>query len=86
MDDETRDVVEDTDADTRDVIDNEGEERNEIVEDTDADTRDVDNRLDELVRKIDALADLVGRISVQPTGNSANIPDGFVSIDNLNLD
>lgn len=86
MDDETREVVEDTDADTRDVIDNEGEERTEVVEDTDADTRDIDNRLDELVRKIDALADLVGRMSVQPTGKSGSVPDGFVSIDDLNLD
>ena len=86
MDNDTRDVIEDTDVDTRDVIDDEDEERNEVVEDTDVDTRDVDNRLDELVRKIDALADLVGRLSVQTTGNSANIPDGFVSIDDLNLD
>lgn len=86
MDDDTRNVIEDTDADTRDVIDDEWTDRGEIVEDTDADTRDIDNRLEELVRKIDALADLVGRLSVQPAGNTSSIPDGFVSIDDLDLD
>lgn len=86
MDDETRDdIIEDTDADTRDDAESTDDARDDIVEDTDADTRDVMNMLDEIVRRIDALADLVARAQV-PNGSVVQVPDGFVSIDDLDLD
>lgn len=62
MEDEKRDeeqIVEDTDADTKDVTESEKTDEEQIVEDTDADTKDVDDKIESLGNKIDALSELI---------------------------
>lgn len=62
MTEEKRDeeqIIEDTDADTKDVEESEKTDEEQIVEDTDADTKDVDNKIDTLEKKIDSLSELV---------------------------
>lgn len=53
-------IVEDTDADTRDNIEDEKQDEEQIVEDTDADTKDIDNKIDALTGKIDELVTMIG--------------------------
>lgn len=59
MEDEKKDeeqIVEDTDADTADVIDEEKNDEEQVVEDADADTSDIDEKLDGVLASIDALS------------------------------
>lgn len=56
--DETmQDVIEDTDADTRDDIDNSDDNRQDIIEDVDADTRDVINNQNNDLATIKSMLD-----------------------------
>ena len=90
MDEETRDdMVEDTDADTKDEMETVEESEQETVEDTDADTKDVMSAISELGRKIDAMNAAIAKIiaSEPKTEPPADLDqDGSVSIDELEFD
>lgn len=90
MDEETRDdIVEDTDADTRDETEKVEESEQETVEDTDADTKDVMSAISELGRKIDAMNAAIAKvIAGEPkTEPPADLDqDGIVTIDELEFD
>lgn len=52
-------VVEDADADTQDVTEEEKTDEEQVVEDTDADTGDVERTLDDVISRIDDLEKVV---------------------------
>lgn len=90
MEDEIRDdIVEDTDADTKDVTDTVEDSEQETVEDTDADTKDVLSAISELGRKIDAMNAAIAKViasepKMEPTADLDQ--DGIVTIDELEFD
>lgn len=86
---DNNEVIEDTDADTRDEVAIEESETRDEVEDTDADTSDLSREIAELSRKIDAMNSAIARFIADRPVQSDSVDtdnDGVVSIDELDFD
>lgn len=94
MEEETKDIVEDTDADTKDDIESEEKDTEIEVEDTDADTRDIERtsaaEFTTLMERLDVLEamvqNLTGSIASIKDAQAVLIENGAVVQDNTPLD
>lgn len=90
---DTRDLREDTDADTRDEEQQTEESEQQVVEDTDADTADVSRKLDSLMESVSALSQIIAQMSrdygsgtTNASGEittQADVADGDVALEDL---
>lgn len=94
MEEENKDIVEDTDADTEDVVESEENDTETEVEDTDADTRDIERNsaaeFSALMERLEILEKMVQNLSGSITSikdaQAVLIENGAVVQDNTPLD